>query len=134
MEMRDEIFSKVQACVADSLALDPEEVRPESRLFEDLGANSLDFIDILFMLEKEFRISVQETELNVLTRLDFSSPQVMKDGHLTRETVAELETWLPSLATLPDRDRVTPKDLFSQVTIETMCAILERRLAPRAGG
>ena len=125
---RPEVFSVVARCVADSLAVEPETVRPESRLVDDLGASSLDFIDIVFMLETEFDITVRSTEFSFLTKLDFSSPKVMKDGYLTSETTDRLRTWLPSIDALPDPTKVTPRQLFSLITVETICVIVQKRL------
>ena len=126
--IRDDVFEKVRACVADSLALNAADLKLESRLFEDLGASSLDFIDIIFTLEKTFRIKVAETEFNFLTRLDFASPEVMQGGHLTPETIDRLAQWLPALAGVPDRTQVTPRQLFSFITLETISSVIQRRL------
>jgi acyl carrier protein len=128
---RDEIESTMRSLVADSLALGKDEVTRERRLFEDLGADSLDFIDIVFSIEKAFSIQVRDSELDFLSRLDFSSPEVMRDGHLTRETVDRLAEWLPRLREVPDRDAVTPRELFGLITVETLCLLVERkRLTP----
>ncbi len=125
---RPEVFAVVRRCVADSLAIEADTVRPESRLVDDLGASSLDFIDIVFMLETEFDITVRSTEFSFLTKLDFSSPKVMKDGYLTDETVERLSTWLPALDVVPDKTKVTPRQLFSLITVETICVIVQKRL------
>jgi acyl carrier protein len=125
---RPEVFAVVRRCVADSLAIEADTVRQESRLVDDLGASSLDFIDIVFMLETEFDITVRSTEFSFLTKLDFSSPKVMKDGFLTDETIERLSTWLPALGVVPDKTKVTPRQLFSLITVETICVIVQKRL------
>ena len=117
------------ALVADSLAVPKDDVTARSRLFEDLGADSLDFIDIVFSIEKAFSIKVRDSELDFLSRLDFSSPAVMRDGHLTRETVDRMAQWLPRLREVPDRGAVTPRELLSLIDIETLCALVERKRA-----
>ena len=76
------IEARLRALVVDCLAVEPEKVKGESRLTDDLGVDSLDFIDLLFMIEKEFGIKVRESELDFLSRLDFSSPEVMREGYL----------------------------------------------------
>jgi acyl carrier protein len=128
---RDEIESTMRSLVADSLALSKDEVTREPRQFEDLGADSLDFIDIVYSIEKAYSIQVRDSELDFLSRLDFSSPEVMRDGHLTRETVDRLAEWLPRLREVPDREAVTPRELFGLITVETLCLLVERkRLTP----
>lgn len=125
----EHVFSVVRRCVQDSLAVEEASVTLQSRLVDDLGASSLDFIDIVFMLEKEFDITVRSTEFAFLTKLDFSSPKVMKDGFLTAETVDRLREWLPALDHVDDRAKVTPRQLFSLITVETICVIVQKRLA-----
>jgi acyl carrier protein len=127
---RDEVFERVRAVVADSLAVSPEEISPASRLIDALGADSLDFIDIVFTLEKEFDVRLREGELEFLTRLDFSSPSVMRDGFLTAETVDRLRPSLPALRDEPDLSRITPSKLFSFLTVESLVVAVERRLDP----
>ena len=128
---RDQIESTMRALVADSLALTREEVTLDRALFDDLGADSLDFIDIVFSVERAFGIKVRDSELDFLSRLDFSSPAVMRDGHLTRETVDRLSEWLPRLREVPDPAAVTPRALFSLVTVETLCILVERKILTR---
>jgi acyl carrier protein len=127
----DEVFPKLRKMIAESLALDEEKIAPESRLIDDLGADSLDFVDLMFGIEKAFGVKLREADLNFLTALDFSSPAVMKDGFLTAETVAAIAPLLPALQNVPDRARVTPRQLFSLLTVETLCLMIQRR---REGG
>lgn len=128
---RDRIFTEIRSLLADSLALSAQKIGRESRLIDDLGADSLDFIDVLFGLEKRFGIKAREGELDFVSRLDFSSPQVMQKGYLTRETVARLTDWLPALGRVADPGKVTPSALFSFITVETLCLLVERKLAAR---
>ncbi|MFO0758645.1 MAG: acyl carrier protein [Byssovorax sp.] len=121
--------SRPCSCVAGGTAVPPDEIALDSRLIDDLGADSLDFVDIIFMLDRELDIRVRETELNFVTRLDFSSPEVMKNGFLTREVVDRIATWVPAMAAIDDKDKVTPRVLFSTITIGPLCIVAERRLA-----
>jgi len=125
---RDQIEATMRALIADSLALTREEVTRDRALFDDLGADSLDFIDIVFSVERAFGIKVRDSELDFLSRLDFSSPEVMRDGHLTRATVDRLSEWLPRLREVPDPAAVTPRALFSLVTVGTLCTLVERKI------
>jgi acyl carrier protein len=108
--------------------MDESRVTADSRLIDDLGADSLDFVDLIFAIEKAFGVKLREADLNFLTRLDFSSPTVMKDGFLTRDTIEALAPLLPGLQHVADRNRVTPGELFSLLTVETLCLMIERRL------
>ena len=127
--MADDVFPKLRAMIVDSLAVDASEVTPESRLIDDLGADSLDFVDLVFAIEKEFGVKLREADLNFLGRLDFSSPTVMKDGFITEQTLETLAPLLPALQHVADRTRVTPGQLFSLLTVDSVRLMIERRLA-----
>ena len=60
---RDEIYKKVMHHLADALGVDDEDCYPSASLKEDLGAESIDYLDIVFRLEKEFGISIPKGEL-----------------------------------------------------------------------
>lgn len=126
------VLPVVKRCVAESLAVSEDEVVADKRLIDDLGADSLDFVDIVFMLDRELDIRVRDTEFNFLTRLDFSSPDVMKNGHLTAEVVDKLGRWLPEMAKVEDKTTITPRKLFSLITVESIGIVAARRLAERA--
>ncbi len=126
--VRDAVFEAVRACVAESLMVEPEQVARSSRLVDDLGADSLDFVDIVFQLERALDVQVRGSEFEWLTRLDFSSPEVMQGGFLTDAVVARLGTWLPALSTVEDHAKITPRMLFSLITVEAMCLVAQRRL------
>lgn len=128
--MNSEVFEGIAQNIADSLAVPKTDITLQSRLVDDLGADSLDLVDIIFTLERKFGINVRETEFNFLTRLDFSSPEVMKDGYLTAPVVDKLADWLAAVAAAPDRSKITPRQLFSMITVESICLIVERRLKP----
>ena len=126
------VFEGVRDNIADSLAVAKSEISLESRLVDDLGADSLDLVDIIFTLERKFGVNVRETEFNFLTRLDFSSPEVMRDGFLSAPVVDKLADWLPQVAAAPDRGKISPRALFSMITVESICVVVERRLAVQA--
>ena len=60
---RDEIYTKVQAVLVDALGVDEEEVTPNAVIRDDLGAESIDFLDIMFRLEKAFNIKIPKGEM-----------------------------------------------------------------------
>jgi acyl carrier protein len=123
-----DVFARLRTMIADSLAVEASTITPESRLIDDLGADSLDFVDLMFAIETEFGVKLREADLNFLTRLDFSSPTVMKDGFLTPETIAAVAPLMPALQQAPDPARITPGQLFSLLTVDTLCLMIERRL------
>ena len=90
---RDEVFEKVQETLEEALGVDADEVTPDATLTEDLGAESIDFLDIVFRLEKAFGIKIPRGELfpdNVLNNPDF-----VADGKLTDQGLATLKERMP---------------------------------------
>ena len=119
-----EILPGVAACVAESLALDADEVTLKALLIPELGADSLDFIDILFLLEKRFQIKLREGELGFLARLDAGDPGQARDQPLEPEEVERLRPWLPALA---EGRAVSAGEIFSLISVETLCIMVARR-------
>lgn len=121
-------YEKVRDLVADSLACDQGAVRLDARLVTDLGADSLDFIDMIFALEKAFGVKLRQGELDFLSRV-VSNPEVARESTLPPDAVEALSPWLPALRQLPDPTKVTPAQVFSLITVETLCIMVERALA-----
>jgi acyl carrier protein len=91
---RDEIFRKVQEVLVDALGLDDDEVTAQATLMGDLGAESIDFLDIVFRLEKAFGFKIPREELFPIENM-MSNPEFVKDGKLTEAGLAELKEKLP---------------------------------------
>jgi acyl carrier protein len=88
-----EVFEIVSETLVEALALDDDEVTAGATLTGDLGAESIDFLDIVFRLEKSFDIKIPRGELfpdNIVNNPDF-----VKDGALTEAGLAELKARMP---------------------------------------
>ena len=88
-----EILKKVQECVAGALGIEPKEVRLESSLVRDLGAESIDFIDIIFRLEKAFDLKIPSGELFPANLL--REEGLIQEGRLTQEGLKVLAEKMP---------------------------------------
>lgn len=90
---RDAIFEKVSHVLVDALAVDPDEVTPTATLTGDLGAESIDFLDIVFKLEQAFGFKIAQGELfpeNVS-----QDPEYVRDGKVTAKGIATLKDRMP---------------------------------------
>ena len=90
---KDEIFQKVKDVLVEALSVDEEEVTPEATLTGDLGAESIDFLDIVFRLEKAFNIKIPRGELfpdNIL-----NNPEFVQNGRLTPTGLAQMKQRMP---------------------------------------
>ena len=125
---RDEIFEKVQQTLVDALGVDDDEVTPEATLSGDLGAESIDYLDIVFRLEKNFAIKIPRGEL-FPENLSASDGGFVKDGVVTPEGVAELKKRMPhadvdSFAADPKVENI--QELF---TVNMIVKFLEKKVA-----
>ncbi len=92
---RDEIFSRVRDVLVDALAVDEDEVAPEARLSADLGAESIDYLDIGFKLEQEFGFKTSQGEL--FPDNATQDPRYVRDGKVTPEGLTALKARLPHI-------------------------------------
>src|ERR1700682_4415207 len=94
MPTQDEIFSKVSATLVEALNVDEEDVTPTSTLQGDLGAESIDFLDIVFRLEREFGIKIPRGELFPESIFQ-GDPEFVTNGRVTEKGLAELHARMP---------------------------------------
>jgi len=91
---RDEIFQEIQEVLVDALGVDDDEVTAEATLMGDLGAESIDFLDIVFRLEKAFGIKIPREELFPAENL-MNGPEFVNNGKLTERGLTELRNKMP---------------------------------------
>lgn len=125
--MSAQVLAGVRECLAESLALAADEIKPQSRLIDDLGADSLDFLDILFSLEQRFALKLRSMDLDALLRVDLSADKLVDKRYVPREEIDRMAQWLPALAAA-DRDRVTPRMLYSYLTVESLVILVQSKL------
>jgi len=89
----EEIFDIVKEVLIEALGVDDEEVTPGATLVGDLGAESIDFLDISFRLEKAFNIKIEQAEMFPANVLD--DPNYVIDGQVTDQGIAELKRRMP---------------------------------------
>jgi acyl carrier protein len=93
MPTTDEIFAKVRDTLVDALGVDDDEVTPEATLVGDLGAESIDFLDIIFRLEKNFSIKIPRGEL--FPENLAADQSLVKDGKVTEQGIAKMRERMP---------------------------------------
>jgi acyl carrier protein len=126
MPTQEEIFDKIRTALVAALGVDDDEVTPEATLVGDLGAESIDFLDIVFRLEKAFDIKIPRGELfpeDILT-----DAQYVQAGKVTDEGVAQLRKRMP-FANL-DNFAANPniKDFPTLLTVQDMCRYVQGKL------
>jgi len=89
----DEVFQKVRTILTESLGADDDAVTPHARLVTDLNAESIDFLDIMFRLEKAFSIKIPKGEM--MPENVANDPNIVKDGVVTPQGIAMLKEKMP---------------------------------------
>ncbi len=94
MPTQEEIYTKVSATLVEALNVDEDEISPRSTLQGDLGAESIDFLDIVFRLEREFGIKIPRNELFPESIFQ-GDPEFVQDGKVTGKGMSELREKIP---------------------------------------
>lgn len=124
---QEEIFEKVQEVLVNALGVDDDEVTPEATLVGDLQAESIDFLDIVFQLERAFDIKIEQSEL--FPDAVLNDPKFVQDGRVTDEGMAELRKRMPH-ADLTEFDESRDVNDFSNIfTVDTIVKFVQSRIS-----
>jgi len=132
MPNQDEIYSKVSATLVEALNVDEEDIKPTATLQGDLGAESIDFLDIVFRLEREFAIKIPRGEL-FPEAIFAGDPEFVQNGKVTDTGLAELRTRMPfaDLSSFEKNPEVSAiSDLF---TVEMITRYIQGKLGQPSG-
>ena len=128
----EEIYGKVLRVLAESLNVEEEDLTPSATLQRDLGAESIDFLDIVFRLEREFGIRIPRGELFPESIFQ-GDPEFVQGGRVTEKGLAELRTRMPfaDLSKFEQNPEVsTIGDLF---TVDMIARYIQGRLGQPCG-
>lgn len=126
MPTKEEVFEKVQAALVDALGVDDDEVTVEATLVGDLGAESIDFLDIVFRLEKSFEIEIPRSELfpeEILT-----SAEYVEDGKVTEAGVAQLKERMPFADLSKFEENPVVQEFGNLLTVTDLCRYIESKV------
>lgn len=130
MPSKEEIFDKIKSCLVEALGVDEDEVTPEATLVGDLGAESIDFLDIVFRLEKAFNIKVPRGELfpeDILTNAEY-----VRDGKVTPEGLTQLRQRMPFADLNNFEANPNVKDFANMLTVQDMARYVESKVGVEA--
>ena len=129
------VFPTVADMIADALGCDLAEVKPDASLIEDLGAESIDFLDMVFRLERAFKVKIPRGKIVENARGTLTEAEFEQNGLVTDAGLVQLRSYLSEVP--PERFR-TPtkvKDIPRLFTTETFCKLVvaAQREAKAAG-
>lgn len=126
MPTKEEIFEKIRNALVEALGVDEDEVTPEATLVGDLGAESIDFLDIVFRLEKAFDIKIPRGELfpeDILTNSEY-----VQDGRVTEAGLAQLRNRMPFANLDQFAKNPAVQDFGNLLTVADMCRFVESKV------
>ena len=129
MPSQEEIYSKVSATLVEALNVDEEDIKPTATLQGDLGAESIDFLDIVFRLEREFGIQITRGEMERAARGDMTADEFAPGGVVSERGLARLRELMPEAS-----DRIQPGLRASMIlTLFTVTTFVNMVIGKRQG-
>ena len=122
----DQIYNQVQEILEEALGADAEEIVSTASLVADLGAESIDFLDISFKLEQVFDFKIAQGELfpeNLMENADW-----VNDRKFTASGIAELKKCMPHVNFESYSDNPDVSKVGEVITVKSICDFVERKL------
>lgn len=120
----ERVYPKVRDIIADVLVIDADDVSLQSRLIVDLGAESIDFLDLVFQLEKEFAIKIPRGQLEKNARGALAEDEFEKGGVLTPEGLEALKSYLSEVPASSFKPNMKVNEIPMLFTVETFCKLI----------
>ena len=130
---REEVISGVCECVAASLEIPVASVGEQDRLIDDLGAESLDILDLVFQLEQRFKVSISPRDIERRARARLDGRPFEVNGVYTAEALAALREQLPDLPPSELAEGLTVAELPRRFRVSTMAGLVWRLLEENSG-
>jgi len=129
------IFPKVAATMADALGCEVEKVKPDASLIDDLGAESIDLLDIVFRLERTFKVKIPRGKIIEEARGDLAESEFDNGGDVSDAGLQRLRTFLKEVPAGRFKSPLRVADIPRLFTAETFCKIVirQQRAAPVSG-
>src|SRR5215470_13450961 len=123
------IFPKVAETMADALGCDVEKVKLDASLIDDLGAESIDFLDIVFRLERAFKVKIPRGKIIEEARGDLTEAQFDNGGVVSEAGMARLKAFLSEVPPERFKNPLPVADIPRLFTVETFCKMVLRQQA-----
>lgn len=123
---QQEIFEKVRACLVEALDVEPDEVQLKAKLTEDLEAESIDFVDIIYRLEQTFSVKIPQGDLfpqDLLSKKEF-----VDSGAFTSEGLGMLREQYPFLD-LGSAEALKVSELPNLYTVDMLVKYVDRKVS-----
>jgi acyl carrier protein len=120
----DAVYPTVAETMADALGCDVEDIKPRLSLIEDLDAESIDFLDMVFRLERAFKIKIPRGKIVENARGTLSEAEFEQKGVVTETGMAQLKTYLSEVPAERFKSPMKVADIPRLFTPETFCKLV----------
>lgn len=128
-ETNTELYEMVRDCVAEALALDLDEISPESTLLDELGAESIDLLDILFRIDRATGVKIQSDELASYVQGGIPDEEFGDEDAdvITPKGMDQLKKVMPQIAEKDLDGKLSPEDVMSHFTVANLTELVASR-------
>ena len=119
---------RVRKVIAESLCVELDEVSTKSILIGDLGAESIDFLDIMFRLEKEFEIKIPQREIERQARGGISEEEFEVEGVLQPKGIERLKELLPEIDPGAWKEGMAMREMPALFNVAVFVGIVQRKI------
>jgi acyl carrier protein len=124
-----EIFAQLKPLLVEVLGVNPERISVDSVLVADLGAESIDLLDLSFCIEERFHVTIEANEIEREAKRRLPGGVYEKEGFLTEEALAEIRRAIPGLDSSKLVRGLRKVDLPSLLTVSFFVHLISRKLA-----
>src|SRR3954452_10597140 len=129
--MADDYLAPVQEAVANALGVDEDEASPEATLMDDLGAESIDLLDILFRVERATGVKIQASDLGDEIQGGISDEEFGAGEQVSRKGLEHLTTVMPQMDADEWEGKLSAEDVINHFTVQNLADMVARRAAAK---
>ena len=129
--MADDYLAPVQEAVAAALGVDDDEATPEATLMDDLGAESIDLLDILFRIERAVGVKIQASDLGDEIQGGIPDEEFGAGGNVSRKGLEHLTTVMPQIDPDEYEDKLPAEEVIMHFTVQNLADMVARRAAAK---
>jgi acyl carrier protein len=129
--MKDEISNKVKDAVVGALGVDEEEVTPDATLLGDLGAESIDLLDILFRIERKIGVKIQASDLAAHVQGGIPDEEFSDANEIiSARGLAQLKKVMPQIDAAALAGKLQAQKVLTLFTVQNLADMVDQRVHP----
>jgi acyl carrier protein len=128
---REEIFKGVAECLAEVLDIDASTITESAKIIDDLGADSLDLLELTFILQQRFGVAISPRDMERRTQKKIGAKPIEADGVYTPEALSELRKSMPEVPAEELSNGLRVAELPRRFRVSTMVNMVTRLLGEK---